>query len=75
MPQRKFFVATGILVFDFELFIGVRYDLLGNDACTTPVKLDLDCLQEFPRNVIITTCKFCLSYMLLESCGSICGRL
>jgi len=22
MPQRKFFVATGILVFDFELFIG-----------------------------------------------------
>jgi len=22
MPQRKIFVATGILVFDFELFIG-----------------------------------------------------
>jgi len=26
MPQRKFFVATEMLVFDFELFIGV--DLL-----------------------------------------------
>ena len=25
MPQRKFFVATGILVFDFELFIGVLF--------------------------------------------------
>jgi len=24
MPQRKVFVATGILVFDFELFIGER---------------------------------------------------
>ncbi len=24
MPQRKYFVATGILVFDFELFIGGR---------------------------------------------------
>jgi hypothetical protein len=24
MPQRKFFVATGIIVFDFELFIGGR---------------------------------------------------
>ena len=24
MPQRKFFVATEILVFDFELFIGDR---------------------------------------------------
>jgi hypothetical protein len=22
MPQRKLFVATGIIVFDFELFIG-----------------------------------------------------
>jgi hypothetical protein len=30
MPQRKFFVATRILVFDFELFIGGRCDLLGN---------------------------------------------
>jgi hypothetical protein len=26
MPQRRFFVATGISVFDFELFIGVRFD-------------------------------------------------
>jgi len=25
MPQRKFFVATGIIVFDFELFIGVPF--------------------------------------------------
>jgi hypothetical protein len=24
MPQRKFFVATEILLFDFELFIGAR---------------------------------------------------
>ncbi len=29
MPQ-KIFVATEILVFDFELFIGGRCDLLGN---------------------------------------------
>jgi len=29
MPQKKF-VATGILVFDFEFFIGVRSDLLRN---------------------------------------------
>jgi hypothetical protein len=40
MPQRKFFMATAILVFDFELFIGGRrqkrkgwlklYDLMFN---------------------------------------------
>jgi hypothetical protein len=30
MPQRKFFVATGIVVFDFELFIGGRCDFLGD---------------------------------------------
>jgi hypothetical protein len=30
MPQRKLFVATEILVFDFELFIGDRCDLLSN---------------------------------------------
>jgi len=29
MPQKKF-VVTGILVFDFELFVGGRCDLLGN---------------------------------------------
>ena len=28
MPQRKFFVVTGILVFDFELFIGGLRQLL-----------------------------------------------
>jgi len=28
MPQRKFFVVTGIIVFDFELFIGERDDFL-----------------------------------------------
>jgi hypothetical protein len=26
MPQRKFFVATGNLSFDFELFIGARVE-------------------------------------------------
>jgi len=30
MPQRKFFVATGIIVFDFELFIGGGSGLLCN---------------------------------------------
>ncbi len=29
MPQKEF-VATGIIVFDFELFIGERSDFLGN---------------------------------------------
>jgi len=29
MPQRKIFVATRILVFDFELFIGVFKVILG----------------------------------------------
>jgi hypothetical protein len=30
MPQREFFLATGFLVFDFELLIGERRDLLCN---------------------------------------------
>lgn len=30
MSQRKLFVATGISVFAFEVFIGGRRDLLGN---------------------------------------------
>jgi hypothetical protein len=29
MPQRKIFCGTEILLFDFELFIGDRCDLLG----------------------------------------------
>jgi hypothetical protein len=36
MPQRKFLVATGMLVFDFELFIGDRCDLLGNSLEHAP---------------------------------------
>jgi hypothetical protein len=32
MPQRKFFVATGILVFDFELFIGGRCEIMKADS-------------------------------------------
>jgi len=34
MPQKRF-VATGILVFDFELFIGGRFflRLIGNCLC------------------------------------------
>jgi hypothetical protein len=27
MSQRRFFVATGMLVFDFELFIGVPFQI------------------------------------------------
>jgi hypothetical protein len=30
MPQRKFFVVIGILVFDFELFIGGRRQLVSD---------------------------------------------
>ncbi len=28
--SKKIFVATGILVFDFEIFVGGRFDLLEN---------------------------------------------
>jgi hypothetical protein len=31
MPQRKVFVATRILVFDFELFIGGRREMTKAD--------------------------------------------
>jgi hypothetical protein len=30
MPQRNFFVVTGISVFDFELFIGERYQFVSS---------------------------------------------
>jgi len=37
MPQKKYFVATEILVFDFELFIGDRYYLLRHAVDQIPV--------------------------------------
>jgi hypothetical protein len=33
MPQRKFFMAAWILVFDFELFIGARRQLVSDIDC------------------------------------------
>jgi len=54
MPQRKIFVATRILVFDFELFIGVLFQ----------VKLSyLHSLRELPTEVIILTYNICFVFM------------
>jgi hypothetical protein len=47
MPQRKYFVATGIIVFDFELFIGgVVQKQRATSGCPQPFYLKLPFLMD-----------------------------
>ena len=48
--SKKFFVATEILVFGFELFIGERYDLFGDNLAACEKRGPCRTNQHRPRS-------------------------
>jgi len=60
MPQRKIFVATRILVFDFELFISERRQMGKVDSILVyqSATLQITVHEVCSKRVIITTCLF-----------------
>jgi hypothetical protein len=53
MPQRKVLVATGILVFDFELFVGGLFKKRADNSLKLPLTLNVTHPEEFKSPVSV----------------------